>query len=241
MLMFNMNKHKHKNKSEEQFGSDFLKSPAFKAISPPVGYLIKELETTHGRPDAVVIGSDKDALQSPIWKAASASSSTIVFSKVLITMKGSRKSMSVEEIMFSTNTSSAYTRQTINALLRENLAIYLKNGKLKLTAKAYIPHIEILSIEFKLSDWRKALRQAARHRSFADRAYVVMPMSKRNVLKSNIAMFAAFGISVIVYDYATEEFEILNNDQNARKLSEHSYVDVLGRIFKNADSLSPIT
>ncbi len=239
MFMLSMNK--YKQKSEEQFGIDFLKSATFRSISPSTGYLIKELETMHGRPDAVVIGSDKSALNAPVWRAAALSPSTITFSKVLITMKASRRSMSIEDVSISTGTSYAASRQTINALINEGLASYLKNGKLKLSAKAYIPHTEIVSIEFKLSDWRKALRQAARHRSFADRAYVVMPMNKKALLESNISMFSSFGISVIVYDYETQTSEVIHDARKTKKLSEFSYVDVLGRVFTNKNALSPIT
>lgn len=239
MFMFNMNK--HKQKSEEQFGIDFLRSQAFRSLSPSTGYLIKELETAHGRPDAVVIGSDKSALNAPVWRAVAQSPSTIVFSKVLITMKASRKSMSLEDISISTGTSYAASKQTVNALINEGLADYLKNGKLRLSAEAYIPHTEIVSIEFKLTDWRKALRQAARHRSFADRAYVVMPMNKKSLLESKISMFASFGISIMVYDCETNRFEVVHDAQRTKKLSEFSYVDVLGRIFTNKDALSPIS
>lgn len=238
MFMFNMNK--HKQTTEEQFGINFLNSEAFRKISPSSGYFIKELETMHGRPDVVVIGSDKHEFNSPVWKAASTSPSTIIFSKVLIVMKASRRSLSIEEITESTGASYSSCRLTVKALIDEGLARVLKNGKLKLTPEAHIPNTKIVSIEFKLSDWRKALRQAARHRSFADKAYVVMPLNKRTVLKSNIEMFANFGISVVVYDEVSEEYEILHNSHGSQKLSEFSYVDVLGRLFANKETLSPI-
>lgn len=238
MFMFDMDKHKHKN--EEQFGIEFLQSSAFRSISPSSGYFVKELETMHGRPDVVVIGSDKYEFDSPVWRAASASPSTIIFSKILITMKASRKSMSVDDIVTATGVSYSACRLTVGSLVNENLARYLKNGNLKLNAEAHIPNTKIISIEFKLTDWRKALRQAARHRLFADSAYVIMPMNKRDLLKSKIEMFASFEISVLVYDDLSGDFELLHNAYNARKLSQLSYVDVLGRVFVNKDVLSPI-
>lgn len=38
-----------------------------------------------------------------------------------------------------------------------------------------IPHVEFCSFEFKLHNWRRALIQARRYRSFSCRVYVVMP------------------------------------------------------------------
>lgn len=51
-------------------------------------------------------------------------------------------------------------------------------GELALAPAQYDAYIEIVAIEVKLDDWRRADAQAERYRTYADRAYVVLPAER---------------------------------------------------------------
>lgn len=227
-----------KQKTEEQFGDAFVGSNAIAEFVSGSGYFIRELDTLHGRPDVVLFDTQPISDLS-LRNAILASPSSIAFSAVFLALKGSRRSLSIEEIAFAAGISMTYASHTVRALFNEGLLVQLKNGKFKLHPKASIPHTTIVSIEFKLHDWKKALKQSVRHRAFADKAYVIMPTSKRELLLSNIQVFAEFGVSVGVFDSTSNRYETLYESDSDR-LSEMSYLDVLGRSWINSNHLAPI-
>lgn len=227
-----------KQKTEEQFGDAFIDSNVIAGFVSGSGYFIRELDTLHGRPDVVVFDTQPISDLS-LRNAILASPSSISFSAVFLALKSSRRSLDIEDIAYLAGISMAYANHTVRALLNEGLLVQLKNGKFKLHPKASIPHTTIISIEFKLHDWKKALKQSIRHRAFADKAYVIMPASKRGLLLSNIRVFEEFGVSVGVFDATTNSYETLYESDSDR-LSEMSYLDVLGRSWINSSHLAPV-
>ena len=59
---------------------------------------------------------------------------------------------------------------------------------------------ELLAFEAKLRDWRKALHQAWRNTSYAQRAYVVMPSARAAPALANLHEFEALGVGLCVVD-----------------------------------------
>ncbi|MBL8031042.1 MAG: hypothetical protein JNK33_01815 [Candidatus Doudnabacteria bacterium] len=227
-----------KQKTEEQFGDAFIGSDAIAKLVSGSGYFIRELDTFHGRPDVVLFDA-QPITDLSLRNAILASPSSMSFASVFLALKSSRKSLDIEDIAMTAGISLSYTHNTVRALYKEGLLIRLKNGKFKLHPNATIPHTTIVSIEFKLHDWKKALKQSVRHRAFADKAFVIMPSSKRELLLSNIDSFAKFGISVAVFDPVTNFYETLH-ESNSDRLSEVSYLDVLGRSWINNANLAPV-
>lgn len=221
-------------KTEAKFAEAFIESQAISSISPH-GCYIRELETLHGRPDLVIFDTPP-IVDVAIRRAIYRSPSTRAFSYVFLTMKSSRKSLDEVEISRITGLSLSYTNQVIKSLLYEGLAVILKNNRYKLHKTANIPYTKIVSIEFKLNDWKKAIKQSIRHRAFADSALIIMPMSKKLLLLKNRILFYQFGISVAVFDDETGQYETLY-DAESSKLSELSHLDVLGRLWLSFDDL----
>jgi hypothetical protein len=227
-----------KQKTEEQFGTAFVESDALTELVSGSSYFIRELETLHGRPDVVLF--DAQPISNLAFKnAIIASPSSSSFAMTFLALKGSRRSLSIDDIAISTGMSLPYVSGTVRALINQGLLVQLKNGKYKLHSKASIPHTTIVSIEFKLHDWKKALKQSIRHRAFADKAYVIMPATKRGLLLSNLDLFAEFGVSVGIFDAATNFYETLY-ESDCDRLSEVSYLDVLGRSWINSANLAPV-
>ena len=60
--------------------------------------------------------------------------------------------------------------------------------------------ISIISFELKLTNWRGALTQAFRYRSFSDYSYVVLPAETAQKALENIEMFIRYGIGLISFN-----------------------------------------
>ena len=55
----------------------------------------------------------------------------------------------------------------------------------------------VITIEFKLSNWRQALHQAFRHRNFGNEAYVVLDQAKANAAVHHIEVFEKANIGLV--------------------------------------------
>lgn len=59
---------------------------------------------------------------------------------------------------------------------------------------------KIVSVEFKLKNWRKALEQARDHMLGADKSYVCIPKPQNTVSTSLISELGKHGIGLFLYD-----------------------------------------
>lgn len=73
-------------------------------------------------------------------------------------------------------------------------------GFVRLGPAFQMPDIEICSFEFKLQNWRRALQQARRYRSFSHRVYVVMPSTGVGRAVRQADSFRRFNIGLIRHD-----------------------------------------
>jgi len=64
----------------------------------------------------------------------------------------------------------------------------------------------VIAIEFKLKNWRQAIKQAYRYKSFSEQVYVLL--DRKNILKAkeNIKMFVKFNIGLGAVDRNNIEF-----------------------------------
>jgi hypothetical protein len=66
-------------------------------------------------------------------------------------------------------------RGSMQQMVKEGLAAAVGDRRFVLGPEFRLPEVEICSFEFKLANWRRALYQATRYRSFSHRVYVVLP------------------------------------------------------------------
>lgn len=64
----------------------------------------------------------------------------------------------------------------------------------------------IIAIEFKLKNWKQAIKQAYRYKSFSDESYVLMDKECVFVAKKNIDIFTRFNIGLGGVDNQSIEF-----------------------------------
>lgn len=111
------------------------------------------------------------------------------------------KSRQPEEMVFYFAGVSRRTyRMFLDQLLDTGLVSFDKAGFMKLGPRFPTPDIEICSFEFKLKDWRRALQQARRYRSFSHRVYVVMPNTGVGRAIQHIDSFRRSNIGLIQHD-----------------------------------------
>ena len=59
---------------------------------------------------------------------------------------------------------------------------------------------KIVAIEYKLKNWKQAMKQAYRYQSFSDQTYVILDAAYINLAKNNIDMFIKFNIGLGAVD-----------------------------------------
>ena len=68
--------------------------------------------------------------------------------------------------------------------------------------------IELIAFELKLKNWKQAIKQAFRYKSFSNVSYVVIPSVGINVAFKNIELFKKYNIGLARFN-SPKEFEIL--------------------------------
>lgn len=67
----------------------------------------------------------------------------------------------------------------------------------------------VISLEFKLSNWRKALEQAFTQKNFCNESYVVLDRACSQGASRNIDLFKRFNVGLVTFDRGGE-FEVLS-------------------------------
>lgn len=80
--------------------------------------------------------------------------------------------------------------------LRASGAVESSGGGWRLTAPIVSPLESAVAVELKLSAWKEALGQAVRHRSFADRSFVVMSSAHIRTAQKEAAAFRLHGVGL---------------------------------------------
>lgn len=231
MLELTQKKNIMKKISELEFGADFINTGAVSRLCP-AGFVLTELETSHGIPDAVLIlKQDIDSLEA-LHSKFGAVYLTSSHARV-ITSLYEKRYQDLKTIADKCGLSTSYARSVLKSLV-ENELIHTHESKYRLSDSYGMPKVQMISIEFKLTDWKKALNQAFRHSSFASKSYVVMPSSKKDVLQKNRDLFKDYGVSVVTYDTESKQLDRIV-DARPNRRSKVSYVDSLFKVVNNYD------
>jgi hypothetical protein len=195
--------------SEEDLRQSFLKKADFKlwCPKPKPGPVHAAMESTcsEGRADWVWATLDYcmpthfhpmtyDLMQQPTC------------SRILAAL--SMKKRQTHEVIYSF---AGVSRPTFRRLFGELIdagLVHLKDKYVYLGPTFELPNLEICSFEFKLYNWRRALRQARRYRSFSHRVYVVMPQTGIRRAMNELELFKRSNIGLICH----------NSDGTSRKI-----------------------
>jgi hypothetical protein len=81
---------------------------------------------------------------------------------------------------------------------------------------------EVITIEVKVGDWRRALSQAARNRIFAHRSFVALPSRVADRIKSE-PLFREFGVGILSIDFDGEVRTVRRARRAAPKVWSYYY------------------
>lgn len=231
------------HQTEMEFGTQFIESGSLVKITKNP-YHIREFESLNGIPDLILVsGSALDTFKK-FEKKYGYIGSTSGAARILVTLN--KKSFSDIDLLVSvTGLSRSYLVRILKDLIEMGVVEYSTRRGYRIDREFELPSPRIVSIEFKLDNWQKALVQATRHSSFAARSFVIMPASKQAVIQKNIQHFINFGVSVGTFDSETDNFTVLWKAPikfGARKpKSKVSYIDSLYRMLNSLDRLEATT
>lgn len=233
MLMFSM----PKTKTEEEFAIDFLLSEVAQQLWPDYEF-IRELDTPFGIPDVVLFKSSLRADIQWLQDRFQLDHYSPSYARVISSLN-KRSSVSAATLVVRTGLSANYLLKVTNELGSHGIITQTKKGYL-LSKEVKLPGNDYISIEFKLSDWRKALTQASRHTAFAKNCWVVMPENKYKLLKERSNQFSKHGVSVATYDPDSKQVKRVVAVRPKSAKSHYSSLDIVNRIARNSHNINQV-
>jgi DNA-binding transcriptional ArsR family regulator len=119
-----------------------------------------------------------------------------------------RAAQSEEELLQRLGVTPPVLRKWLRELLEAGFVAETVDHRFRTISSRIFPIVEICSFELKLKDWRRALYQATRYRSFSHRVFVVMPTEKANVAYRHQDSFRMANIGLMAHD-TTGNSEVL--------------------------------
>jgi hypothetical protein len=120
-------------------------------------------------------------------------------SRILAAMR-KRASQSERDLQAKIGVTSPVLRKWLRDLVDTGLVVKTRNDRYRAASNKVFRPIEICSFELKLKDWRRALYQATRYRSFSHRVFVVMPCDSAQAAYTNKAQFCKANVGLIAHD-----------------------------------------
>ena len=193
--------------------------------------LIDELKTSNGIPDAILVNKTnfnelKKYNSFFSYKGLSDQQAKIlsVISNSFHTQKYLINKANIEEKKF---------RILIRDLIKSKIIFENEKGLLKLNNEFNIPKIDFWSLEFKLHDWKSAIRQSIIYRSFSRVVIVIMPFQKEKVLRKNSNYFKKFGIGCVIYSPEKNKIQYIVKPTRVNKISHKTYINLLGKVAQH--------
>ncbi len=98
---------------------------------------------------------------------------------------------------------------------------------------------ELIAFELKLKDWKRAIKQAFRYKSFSNISYVVIPSVGVHLAVKNIELFRKYNIGLAGFN-SLQEFEILFKPKSELPYS-YNLNDKILQSFKSSKKKSKNT
>lgn len=105
-----------------------------------------------------------------------------------------------EDLLRKVGVSRPVLRKWLQALSDAGLVERDSGDFYSLADRRKMPKVEICSFELKLKNWRRALYQATRYRSFSQRVFVVMPSRSAQVAWKHKHLFQKANVGLVSHD-----------------------------------------
>jgi hypothetical protein len=124
-------------------------------------------------------------------------------------------------------------RQWMRRLIEADLVCELPPGSYVLGPAFPGIEIEFCAFEFKLDDWKRALYQATRYRSFSHRVFVVMPVDVMDNLVRHAERFRRLNVGLIAH-HDDGTCRTLIRAKKRSPTSRSSFIRAVGEAIENA-------
>jgi len=216
--------------SEEGLVKSFIIGKDWRKYFGQSNHILEQVETLGGIPDVMIIRKDHCKSLKNFANKFPSLDLTNGYAKTIATLHRDRP-ISYQHLLKHSGLSQDHLKKILRNLESWSVLRKDSNSEFVLETNFKIPNIDILSIEFKLNNWRSALRQSLRHRSFSHYSLVVMPESKESILFKNKKFFEQFGIGSFTYSSNTDQLRPIVEPKRRSSVSGHAYLDTIGRIM----------
>jgi hypothetical protein len=153
-------------------------------------------------------------------------------SRLLVTLR--RRSAQFEkDLIPRIGVTAPVLKKWLHALIDAQFVTVTKDGRFRATPLNTFPSIEICSFELKLNNWRRALYQATRYRSFSHRVFVVMPEDNAHVAYQHQELFSKANVGLIAHD-KTGQSQVLVRPNKRSPYAGYRMIMALGMLSQSA-------
>ncbi len=211
-----------------------------KGINPIISFgvdssFLREVDTPIGIPDIIMIEKIHFEDIKYFTSKFPVEVLTNKYAKVLSVL--SKKFHSIQYIIDKCNLSYNSLNKIMKSLMDYSVVeSNSSNTSFRLRNDFNIPEIILWSFEFKLNDWKSALRQSLIYRSFCHFPFVIMPEIKKDILLKNISHFERFNIGLCTFNPEDNSISFLVKPKKYSNISKNLYIDAIGRIASKEKS-----
>lgn len=190
---------------------------------------LREIESFQGIPDYIGV-SIRDIGECKSFLTNVTEENWYTVSRIL-SILSKQKGHTVSFIAKKTGISENSLIRDLCILQNRNILEQDRYGNYRLAENFVIPKLSIFSFELKLENWKRALFQAIRYKTFSEFSYVVMPKEKVALLKKNIDFFKQSNIGIAVYDERKDTLETIYRATKNKNISKSHLYYMSGKIL----------
>lgn len=190
---------------------------------------LREIESFQGIPDYIGVNI-RDIEECKSFLANVSEENWYNVSRIL-SILSKQKGHTVSYIVKKTGISENSLIKDLVFLQNKNMIEQDRYGNYKLYESFVIPKMSIFSFELKLENWKRALFQAIRYKTFSEFSYVVMPYEKMTLLKKNVDYFKQSNIGIVVYDERENTLETIYRATKNKNISKSHLYYMSGKIM----------
>lgn len=174
-----------------------LIAAAVQDFAGPGAVAVFEVQSAAGIPDVVATVFNQDVLNERGTGGFVTDASGVATLLALSDARNSWQSLDARELASATGLTPSYVRaRVLPGLASRGLVMMTAPGRWTAAQPYRSPAHRLVTVEAKLSDWRRGLGQAARHAAGADAAWLVMDAARTRPAVSKADWFRAAGVGL---------------------------------------------
>lgn len=170
-------------------------------LAGPDAVPLFEVQSAAGVPDVVATVFDEDVIGERAEGGFVTDMAGLTALLALSAARETGQSLDAYQVSAATGLTPAYVRARVLPALRDRgMAMTTSRGMWSTTCRYRSPARTVVTVEAKLSDWRRGLGQAARHAPGADAAWLVMDMTRTRAAVAKADWFRSAGVGLAGLD-----------------------------------------